>query len=254
MSYLSACLIHKDENSYLREWVSYHRAVGVEKFFIYDNGSKISPRQTLSDFISRGEVEVVEFPGHARQVLAYRDALSRFGAQVRWMTFTDTDEFIVPKSADSVAKVLRGFEDFGGVVINWANFGSSGHETRPTGRQIENFTFRCTDFDPAHYITKSIVQPARTKTCVEPHFFEFHAPFFPVNMRGERVENRRTSPDYSHLQINHYYTRSRAEFMEKIARGRADGGRERALGLFDRMNQTKLKDTGILRFVPLMEA
>ena len=47
MDYLSLCLICKDENDYLAEWLDYHILMGVERFYIYDNESQVSLRETL---------------------------------------------------------------------------------------------------------------------------------------------------------------------------------------------------------------
>jgi hypothetical protein len=38
---IAICLIIKDENEYLQEWMDYHRKVGVSHFYIYDNNSKL---------------------------------------------------------------------------------------------------------------------------------------------------------------------------------------------------------------------
>lgn len=38
-SYLAICAIAKDEGSYFSEWIEWHLKMGVEKFYIYDNGS-----------------------------------------------------------------------------------------------------------------------------------------------------------------------------------------------------------------------
>jgi hypothetical protein len=37
--YLSAVLIAKNEASYLVEWLEFHRLVGIEHVYLYDNGS-----------------------------------------------------------------------------------------------------------------------------------------------------------------------------------------------------------------------
>lgn len=36
---LSICAIMKDEGPYLVEWLEFHKLVGVEKFYLYDNSS-----------------------------------------------------------------------------------------------------------------------------------------------------------------------------------------------------------------------
>ena len=36
MTYLSICAVYRDEGPYLREWIEFHRLVGVERFYLYD--------------------------------------------------------------------------------------------------------------------------------------------------------------------------------------------------------------------------
>ena len=38
---IGVCLIIKNENEYLEEWLTHYRSLGVDKFFIYDNNSTI---------------------------------------------------------------------------------------------------------------------------------------------------------------------------------------------------------------------
>ena len=99
MDYISLCLICKDENSYLPEWLDYHILMGVDRFYIYDNESRVSLRETLKEYIERGWVVVVDIQGKAMQLYAYDHCLQTFGAQTFWMGFIDTDEFLVPKTA-----------------------------------------------------------------------------------------------------------------------------------------------------------
>ena len=39
-AYLSVCAIYRDEAHYLAEWIEFHRLVGVERFFLYNNGDR----------------------------------------------------------------------------------------------------------------------------------------------------------------------------------------------------------------------
>ena len=36
---VSACAIFQNEAPYLKEWIEYHRLIGVEHFYLYNNGS-----------------------------------------------------------------------------------------------------------------------------------------------------------------------------------------------------------------------
>ena len=60
--YLSACAIFRDEAAYLAEWIAFHRLVGVEHFFLYDNGSADHPEAVLAPYLAEGEVTLVPGP------------------------------------------------------------------------------------------------------------------------------------------------------------------------------------------------
>lgn len=77
MDYLSLCLICKDENDYLPEWLDYHILMGVDRFYIYDNESRVSLREGLD--IDRSWVVVVDITGRAMQLSAYDHCLQNFG-------------------------------------------------------------------------------------------------------------------------------------------------------------------------------
>lgn len=47
LGYLAVVAMVKNEGSYLREWLAFHRLVGVQHVFLYDNGSS---DETLSGF------------------------------------------------------------------------------------------------------------------------------------------------------------------------------------------------------------
>lgn len=55
------------------------------------------------------------------------------------MGFWDVDEFLVlPDPTTRFPDLLRRYENFGGVVVNWRLMGSSGELTgRQAGRQLE---------------------------------------------------------------------------------------------------------------------
>ena len=40
--YIAAVLIIKNEGPYLREWLEYHKFIGFEHFFIYDNARRLT--------------------------------------------------------------------------------------------------------------------------------------------------------------------------------------------------------------------
>lgn len=255
MEYLSACAIVKDENAYLPEWVEYHKLIGVERFLIYDNGSRIPLAETLAADIASGIVIVHHFPGIARQTEAYMNCVLHCGRTSTWVAFIDVDEFLVPKGTDDFRNILKDYEAFGGVAINWQTFNSSGHETKPPGLQIENFQMRgVNDFDWNKHI-KTIARPSAVQSAPNCHHFSYKPGYHCVNESGAPVIGYFNEPPTSRrFQLNHYFNRSRAEFLEKVERRAADGTQKR-MEFFDIIERdcNAVRDVEILRFVPALK-
>jgi tetratricopeptide (TPR) repeat protein len=219
MDYLSLCLICKDENDYLPEWLDYHILMGVDRFYIYDNESRVSLRTSLSDYIERGWVVVVDIPGKAMQLYAYDHCLQIFGAQTFWLGFIDTDEFLVPKTAPGLKELLKDYEQYAGLAVSSLFFGSNGHQSRPLAGQVASYTTRSHDTFKENELLKSIVQPAYTVMPNSPHDFIFVENAWCVNERFDRVDGQRYPNHVQKIQLNHYYSRSNQEIDQKLRRG-----------------------------------
>lgn len=221
---LSIGAIAKNEHFGLREWANYHRLVGVEHIYIYDNDSQIPVRETLAEEIASGFVTCTEFPGLSKQLPAYNDCLARYGADNHWIAFIDCDEFLVPKKSDSVVDVLGEFENYASLQVNWVLFGSSGHVKRPEGLVIENYTRSSPTSYKENLHTKGIVQPSMVQCAgSNPHFFLPRRGFYNVGENFEAVPNAWSKRhSIEKIQLNHYTLKSLDEFKMKIAKGRAD--------------------------------
>jgi len=249
MNYLSICAILKDENIYLPEWIAYHRAVGVEHFYLYDNESSVAVASTLASEVAARRATVTPFYGRARQLPAYLDCSLRRAHESRWIAFIDVDEFIVPKRSDDLRSILEGYEQFAALGINWQTFGSNGHLSRPAGLQIEAFTRRAARFWGPNAHIKSIVQPGKVASSESPHHF-FYRESHCVNETRGRIEGPFNRPIlFEAAQINHYLIRSVQESRDKAARGSADGGKkpQDVLDSWDRECNEE-EDRDILRF------
>jgi hypothetical protein len=216
--YLSICGIYRDEAPYLREWIEFHRLVGVERFYLYDNFSEDDHREVLAPYVSSGIVVLHDWPLMPGQLEAYAHCLGAYRAESRWIAFIDHDEFLFSPTMRPVSEVLREFEEFPGVVANCLAFGTSGHMTRPAGLVIENYTRR-TDFERRNRIVKSVVDPLRVaRPGNDPHYFRYFDRAKAVNERREIVRGDRSeSLACDLLRINHYITRSQEERDRKLA-------------------------------------
>ena len=59
---LSICAVFRNEAPYLREWIEFHRIVGVEKFFLFNNRSEDDYKSVLTPYIESGLVELTQWP------------------------------------------------------------------------------------------------------------------------------------------------------------------------------------------------
>lgn len=237
-TYLAICCISKDENEYLPEFIDYHRKIGVEKFYLYDNESKIPIAETLAPLVAEGVVVVNTISGKGVQTKAYQQCLESYGADTRWIAFIDTDEFIVPKVTNNLPELMREYEAFGGLGINWLLFGSSGHMHRPAESQVTSFVLHTTpDYPPNRHI-KSIVQPYYVvRTGLNPHEFVYKRFKFCVNEHFRYIRGAHSPHSTRLVQLNHYFLRSQDEFRLKIERGRGDGAGTRCMDDFFRTDK-----------------
>ena len=250
-AYLSICAIFKDEAPYLPEWIEFHRLVGVEHFYLYDNLSGDSGREVLEPWVRAGVVSISDCAvplGHGGQSWAYADALEHAQGRTRWLAFIDLDEFVFSPGPMPLPEVLREYEEYPGVVVNWQVYGSSGLTVRTDGLVTESFLERARTQWVRNRRVKSIVDPTRAVRPIGPHFFEYADGALavtenhePVRVIEHRVWTRRmrrglarlplveadpyavrhSSVDcvsIRRLRLNHYAVRSRQEFEQKTAR------------------------------------
>jgi hypothetical protein len=256
--YLSACAIYQDEADYLAEWIEFHRLIGVERFFLYDNGSRDHHRKVLAPYVEDGIVTVREWLRFPGQMSAYADCLEHHLADTRWLAFIDLDEFLFSPISRSVADVLVKYEQWPAVAVNCLGFGTSNHREKPDGLVIESYVRRARNVQLLSHV-KSIVDPQRTRRPLTPHHFEYDSGVA-VDADGRPV----TGPfnealSFDKLRINHYTTKSEAEYRVKAQRPRADNGQLRPtradLGQMHRGALNRVPDETILPYVePLRRA
>ena len=219
MDYFSLCLICKDENEYLPEWLDYHILMGVDRFYIYDNESQVSLCESLKEYIERGWVVVVDISGKGMQLYAYDHCLQTFGANTFWLGFIDTDEFLVPKTTQDLKELLKEYEAFGGLAVSSLFFGSNDHRTRPSAGQITAYTRHTQATIKEYELVKSIVQPDLILMPNSPHDFIYKERAWCVNEGFLRVDYQRFPSHTEKIQLNHYYCRSEQEIDLKLRRG-----------------------------------
>ena len=198
MRKVSICLLIKDENKYIKEWISHHINIGIDHFYIYDNGSAVPISKTVLESFDDGLFTFIDWSGlhDSMQIEAYNHCIKNFGHESEWIAFIDTDEFIHWSSED----VLDKYSQFDSIRIEWVLYNANGllkYDDRPVQ---ERFT-RSLKYNKLGYQYKSIVHPSKVNR---------------MDVHDADTCNVTTADD---IVLNHYYTRSLEEWEEKIIRG-----------------------------------
>lgn len=244
---LSVVLIIKNEASYLAEWIEYHKMVGVTKFYIYDNESTDNIKDVLSHY--KDDVIYKYWPGRGQQISAYNDALKNYKLKTKWMAFIDTDEFLVPVQHETVVDVINEIKPKYGLGASWVNYGNSGYLTRTPGLTIERFTRRAPLDHPKNLMVKSIINP-RAAFMFAVHngcFLGFRSS---IDENGRRIAGFNLKPSIEKIRVNHYFTKSYEEFLNKKKRGDVETPDGKFNKSFDEGNTNDIYDDIMLKYVP----
>lgn len=226
--------IFKDEALYLDEWLTFHRGVGVEHFFLYDNGSTDCFREVLAPWLDAGIATLIDWPQLGGQEAAYQNCVLRYRMHARWIAFIDIDEFLFSPQRQDLRSILPAYGDLPAVFVYWRVFGSSGHVKRPPGSVIEAYTRRIDDrtANMERYLSPGVTGNGRQgKSIVNPRLVRKADLHKPVLWVGDTLDENH-APIFSLdggtscrvLRINHYWAKSIEDLHAKVRRGRAPHG------------------------------
>ena len=152
-SYVAACLIVRDEQEYISEWINHHLNLDIKPIYLYDHFSLPPLKDYVERYIKEGLVvyESVEYDeeksdGLSPQLYVYRKCLRDHGAKHKWLTFFDVDEFLMFRQGHPVQglpSLLVEYEHFSALAVHWILFGSSDHESRPLKGVLRSYRDAC---------------------------------------------------------------------------------------------------------------
>ena len=241
--YLSICAIAKDEGCYFREWLEFHRLVGVDKFYIYDNESSDDTQKILEPYITTGVVEYIYWPGKKQQIPAYADCVQKYKYDTQWLAFIDLDEFIVPVEKQSIRDILQSLPaNVSQLLMGWLIYGSSGNVTKPEGLVIENYRYRGDESTSNDY--KAILNPRKYLKSVNPHYCICAGKTIDENLMEIISPNLKIPLSNSKIRTHHYHCKSFEEYKHKQVRGDAYYGKSEKYSrhLYDALDRNEIFD------------
>lgn len=228
---VSLCLIFKNEAPFLKEWIDYHRTIGVDHFFLYNNNSTDNYQEVLRYYIEAGIVTLVEFPYDHAQMKAYEHCFENYKGETNWIGFFDADEFICPRYDNNIKDWLFRFSKFHSVLIYFHVFGTGGLLKHDYSRNVIEQYYNCwptlqnwgkcfvnTRFEISNYRTSRL----HHSTCTFFRFLGFKISLPPINQFGDicpctyvlgGLKGKREKAD---IYLNHYFTKSWDIYNKKI--------------------------------------
>lgn len=230
-SYVASCLVVRDDQNSILEWINHHLSLGIRRIYVYDHLSFPPLESILSSFIGEGLVVYERLTiqrsinGLSPQLYAYNKCLQDHGNKHKWLTFLDVDEFIMFRDGhpiQSLPAFLTGYEPFSSLAIHWILFGSSEHDAKPTKSVLRSYT-KCVPLRHSqHLFVKSIVNTKCTEAAADsPHSFKHNcsAPAVRTDMSPIVGASGDNLPVHDKLAIYHYAIKSVEDFELKILKG-----------------------------------
>lgn len=133
------CCIVKMENLYLRDFIEYHKKMGVSQVILYDNNDENGeyPQQVIGDYIESGYVIYKNVRGRYRcQLECYSECYNKYNTNYDWMVFIDVDEFIDLYEDRNLQQFLtrEKFNPADIIFLYWVQYGDNGllhYDKRP---------------------------------------------------------------------------------------------------------------------------
>ena len=215
---ISICAIVKDEKD-LIEWIIYHKLIGFDHFYIYDNN--IEPLKLNFDFCT-----VIPFPGDFMQIEAYKHYINNFSNESDYVCVIDADEYVVIQE-QSVLECISKFPEHDAIVLNWKTFVNMNEKRSPGLLFDATRDWQITGFGYSP-VVKSIAKTEYLSDIDNPHYFIYNkkAKILGADFNEQGSDKLLFKLNKQpNIWINHYYVKSLEEFRYKCeVRKRAVSG------------------------------
>ena len=223
------CTPAKDENRYIREFVKHYEKYGVDKIFLYDNndvdGEKFD--EILKDYIQNGLVEVRNWRGKVKALMPMMNDCYQTNYQIYdWLIFYEMDEYIHLSNYSNIKPFLNmpKFKNCEVIYLNLICHTDNNLLYYDNRSLAERFPETAPKYKKGGYRLeiKSILRGHIPNIEIKSnHILSTEL----RNCNGYGNKNRyyyntfTNQNDYKYYYIDHYYSKSTEEFIDKINKG-----------------------------------
>jgi hypothetical protein len=213
---VAICLIIKNENEYLEEWLNHHRNLGFDHFIIYDNQSAPSVTEYfLNKNLTHSDTTVIYWKdnAHASQLRAYKNCCKNY-KEFDYVLFIDTDEFLYLKNHATIKEFINSKEKFDGLGIYWRMYGGNYTNNKIPEKEYTKY------YTNKHI--KSLINPKKVINFPDPHKAVLQNDSIYIDELGNKITSPLGNHTSDNIWIKHIWTRSLSEWNEKLKRGSGD--------------------------------
>jgi len=269
MNYLTLASMIRNEEHYVQEWLTFHYIQGFEQFVIvlHKCDDKTEAKIRALPFSERIRIHKIISDTQFAQMSTFVWIAEHYGKSTEWLLFCDGDEYVFGTETDDFREVLAHYEEFGGLFVNWQEYGHGNHIDRPKELCIEAFIQRAPADSWWHKSGKSIVKPGEllcpyapvsehdplNYSFLSPHLFRTNKP---------TVHTDFTPVSYKHwwctehlcldaARCNHYRFRSKADWIIRCERSQCSDAAVTDKDSVDHWEQGgnwSIEDTAAVRF------
>lgn len=228
---VAVCVIVKNENLYIREWVDYYKKLGFAKVILYDNNDSVGGEDILpviQDYIdSKFLIYNYYKDKKVCQATAYNECYRKYKDTYEWIAFLDTDEFLYI-NAKNINELLSNkcYNGKNAIKLAWRIYGDNEQLHYSPEPVLKRFTvsphINITHFAPNY---KMILRNNISYVCFTgPHFITTVPDLVVCDSFGKILNNGTSivANEFSNIYIKHIWCKSTEEFLKKISRGYPD--------------------------------
>jgi len=217
------CTLGKNENRYIREFVQHYEKYDVDKIFLYDNNDIEGERfeDVIKDYIEKGFVKVLNWRGITKGIYkimnnCYKSNYNKYD----WLIFYEIDEFIHLYKHKSIKKFLnkKKFKDCQVIYLNLVCHTDNNllyYQNKSLFKRFPHVNKKI------KLEVKSIVRGFIPKLTIN-HLHTCNNRLINCNGFGHKnkiVSIFSTERDFKYYYIDHFYSKSTEEFINKLKRG-----------------------------------
>ena len=224
------CTLAKLENRYIREFVQHYEKYGVDKIFLYDNNDVDgeSFEEVINDYIKKGFVKILNWRGkNLAMMKIMNDCYKRNYNNYDWLIFYEIDEYIHLYNYKNVKLFLNQtkFANCEEILLNLVCHTDNNnlyYENKPLKKRFPKIVPN-TKFEGQILEVKSIIRGhIKELNIIHNHLGNYNLKTCNNSGIYQKFNSLYTEyPDQKYYYIDHYYSKSTEEFINKIIKGDA---------------------------------